>query len=290
MSFSRANASGWSAGDKLTTTQANQIDIDHANAVDKTGDTLTATITLGAAGKLAVGNATASVDANVSGAKITASVSGAKISASAAGALIKTETGGRLQLGDNDWPTFSANRTKSRTVPGNAAKSCRGIASSVYYDPSLATQPKFTDQMLFTTGVNGSSGVPFLYLIDITAWMHNGATLSTVVLNYIAASGHSAVPAAGDMPGLDVYRRSAPSGSPGALAAATARIVESNVTLWNTTEHQVTYTCTQNNLIDTSAYTYSLVFQDECGANALPGGALRCVVLNFTAIADMQFP
>lgn len=38
MVFSRVKANGWATNQKLTSAQANQLDIDHANALDKTGD------------------------------------------------------------------------------------------------------------------------------------------------------------------------------------------------------------------------------------------------------------
>ena len=41
MSFSRVKPGGWAANEKLSSAQQNQLDIDHANAVDKTGDSIT---------------------------------------------------------------------------------------------------------------------------------------------------------------------------------------------------------------------------------------------------------
>lgn len=54
MSFSKVNPPGWAFGDKLTSAQMNQLDADHANALDKSvaGDTL-----LGTIGILSVGAA-----------------------------------------------------------------------------------------------------------------------------------------------------------------------------------------------------------------------------------------
>ena len=38
MSFTRVKPLGWAINEKLTSAQQNQLDIDHANAVDKNGD------------------------------------------------------------------------------------------------------------------------------------------------------------------------------------------------------------------------------------------------------------
>ena len=73
MSFSRANGSTWAVGDKVTSAQLNQLDADHALALDKSaaGDTLSGVVTIGSGGQI--------------------------LSAQAAG--VKTTTSGGLQLG-----------------------------------------------------------------------------------------------------------------------------------------------------------------------------------------------
>jgi hypothetical protein len=52
--FSRINAGGWASGDPLTHTQANNLDIDHANALDKStaGDTILGTVNVGGTGNV----------------------------------------------------------------------------------------------------------------------------------------------------------------------------------------------------------------------------------------------
>lgn len=54
MTFARINGGGWAANASLTSAQANALDIDHANALDKTvaGDTIAGVVILGAAAKL----------------------------------------------------------------------------------------------------------------------------------------------------------------------------------------------------------------------------------------------
>ena len=38
MTFSRIKTHGWQVNEKVTSPQLNQLDLDHSNAVDKTGD------------------------------------------------------------------------------------------------------------------------------------------------------------------------------------------------------------------------------------------------------------
>lgn len=45
MSFTRAKPLGWAFGEILTSAQMNALDTDHANAIDKTGDSITGALT-----------------------------------------------------------------------------------------------------------------------------------------------------------------------------------------------------------------------------------------------------
>lgn len=47
MSFTRVKPGGYSVGGKVASGEFNQLDLDHANALDKTGDTITGTIHVG---------------------------------------------------------------------------------------------------------------------------------------------------------------------------------------------------------------------------------------------------
>lgn len=52
MSFVRVKPLGWSINEKLTSGQMNQLDTDHADAVDKTGDTITGDVHVGSGAKV----------------------------------------------------------------------------------------------------------------------------------------------------------------------------------------------------------------------------------------------
>jgi len=54
MSFSRVKPDGWAVNEKLTSAQQNQLDIDHAKAVDKTGDTITGNVHIGNGARITV--------------------------------------------------------------------------------------------------------------------------------------------------------------------------------------------------------------------------------------------
>lgn len=92
MSFSRVNAPGWAVNDKLTSSQMNALDIDHANAVDKTtaGDTVSGTLAIAATGK------------------------------------VSTSSGGILELANNDYPALKAGHSGITQV---RAKLCTSLAA-----------------------------------------------------------------------------------------------------------------------------------------------------------------
>src|SRR5580704_12436882 len=101
MAFTRVNPSGWAIGAKLTSAQQNQLDIDHANALDKSaaGDTLLGVVVLGPGAQLVAANAANIVASGENAIEsssylgINATVAGAII-ASAAGAIQPTVAGG----------------------------------------------------------------------------------------------------------------------------------------------------------------------------------------------------
>ena len=94
MSFTRVNPPGWSggpgtSGDEFTSTQANQLDIDHANALDKVnGDTLTGGIQIGPTGQI-LASTTSNIYVNGAGG-ITVGPGG--------GASIEVLSGGGIQV------------------------------------------------------------------------------------------------------------------------------------------------------------------------------------------------
>ncbi|HEY6461622.1 MAG TPA: hypothetical protein VIY73_15750, partial [Polyangiaceae bacterium] len=93
MSFPRINPSGNPVGGKVTSAQFNQLDVDHANALDKTiaGDQLAGVMTMASTGQ---------------------------IQASVAAGLQSMVPGGIvLDGGANDWVGFSAPRSRIVWAP-----------------------------------------------------------------------------------------------------------------------------------------------------------------------------
>ena len=301
MSFTRANAGGWAVGDKLTSAQANALDIDHANALDKTGDTVAGTINLGT-GTLAL-NSTGTITVGATGA-INANASGAVIKATASGALIQTLTGGRIQHGDNDYPTLAGGHTgRTRVLAQLWGTNCvpfvsdtTGAQEAIWtvntsVGQAVTNQPYVRGGVLTTTVVS-TSGAPYTYGCRI-AKLVNGATLSTVVLNFIPATTHSAVPTGTNLPEMTVYQTNCTTNASATLISAGGGLVYSSfagtVGTWNSNAVQsITYTTTQNNVIDTSTYDYLVIFGDECGANAKVGTTIVSLVMTYTNILDLR--
>lgn len=52
MSFTRVKPGGWAVNEKLRSAEQNQLDIDHENSVDKTGDTITGIVAVGSGARI----------------------------------------------------------------------------------------------------------------------------------------------------------------------------------------------------------------------------------------------
>ena len=156
MSFARVNPAGWASGAKLTSTQQNTADARWPSVFDLVGGaTVTgaatwasgSTLTIASGSTLAIASgATFSIAANPSLSGSMFIASGGAIEAASGGTLatlsgstltissgttatcaatltvsgsgkVQTATGGRIVLGDNDYPQFSATRNISRAYP-----------------------------------------------------------------------------------------------------------------------------------------------------------------------------
>jgi len=144
MSFTRANPAGWSFNAKLTSAQINALDIDHANALDKTtaGDTLSGAIAM---------TATANINAGYSG-NITSNVAGG-IQATVAGGIQSTYVGGITPTVPSGISSSVASGIVSTVASGISTTAIGGLASGVAGGVALtggsADWPTF--------GVNGAS-------------------------------------------------------------------------------------------------------------------------------------
>jgi hypothetical protein len=280
MAFVRANPGGWAVGDILTSAQQNAIDIDHANALDKTvaGDTFSGTLTQAGTGSIVlpfangvVGNLSFAIVANA---------------ASAIGSVVPN--GIICAGGPTDWVALSSRSRVIRspllplgTLTGsNWTAAAEGGSNFA----GVGTPPGPSS----LTGV-GSGGV------GVMIWMpvHNGATLTTVKMFMEVGNSHTNVPAT--FPAFDIrrmpvgtYAGSTVSLFAGGPATATAGSGAAwfnggNIQNWSGT-------CNQNNVIDTTTYLYYLALFDESGANSKLSNAFFGMELTFASITSSSFP
>jgi hypothetical protein len=130
--------------------------------------------------------------------------------------------------------------------------------------------------------------------LNLTPYMHDGATLATVTIWLIVADAHAGgVP--GTLPNFAVYRDNLTSSALQSLLSTTTVVFSPTPgtgAAWYAAgaRQSFTMTCDQNNVIDKSTYIYYLNLQDENGANAVAGNYYLGLVLGFTTITDLRAP
>lgn len=286
MTISRVNPAGWAFDSTLTSAQINQLDIDHANALDKStaGDTLSGIIDVAATGGLFLNASGASITAATSGAVIAAELGG-QIQVTGPGSLMTTSSGGRIQLGDNDYPQFSATRTRTVVQPLEFP----------------VVQTGYTLTSAITGGLGGiyltgtATGNEQAFYLDK---LHDGAGLSQVELAFFVGGSHSSLPL--NFPSLAIYRVPLVNGqsftttvTPQALSTTPTQAFPNpgSVAAYQTgTLQMLTYTCNTGNTIDRTKYSYFAILVDENGSGAVAGTAYFGMILSYVGIADMRFP
>jgi hypothetical protein len=258
MTFSLINT--WSVGDSFTSAQANSIAIAITDALDKTtaGDQLAGALTMASTASITAGYAS-------------------QIVGSAAGAIATTAQGGiELGGGANDFPTFSA--TRSRVVLVSIADSPQIVGS--------------TTIVVGTGGVENTSSAssPSSFWLPVTHRMHNGATLDHVVITFKVGLSHTGVPA--NMPTITVQRVDGSGNISNLKSTAGQMGSPATGALWYASgaAQNYSYVCDQNNVIDTANYTYNVFILDEYGANAMNDNLWISATIVFTTIPDMKFP
>jgi hypothetical protein len=138
---------------------------------------------------------------------------------------------------------------------------------------------------LATPGATTTQGVQ--YCID--PFVHNGATLSQLLISLQPAAGHGLLPTTQVSAGL--FRKALAATTLTSLQSAGDFLTDaqSGVTPYQN-PHDLTITPNQNNVIDTSAYSYFLQIWNEFGTNSLPNLRVFGMQVTHTAIADMRFP
>lgn len=211
-------------------------------------------------------------------------IGGAGIEMSADGCKLEgvtTARGGRLQLGDDDFPTFASTRTRTVVVPLAAVREPGGTPAVAFGETWFGLMPD-------------DSTARYVELPG--RMLHHGATLSSAVLHMRVGKSHSAVPAS--LPGFSIQRMDLARASFETLLS-TGTGVQYLATPANADAYYagggaqaITMTPDQYNVIDSSAYVYLLAFADEAGAGAFApsGNIFHSLELTFTGIADMAFP
>jgi hypothetical protein len=130
----------------------------------------------------------------------------------------------------------------------------------------------------------------YLFALDITSFMVDGATLSEATFRYTPASGHGALPAL--FPGLALV-----SYEPATSTVTVMRVpaqgftydTAASVVAYETLNRELTYTPTQGNVIDKAGRVYFVYVADEGGsANAIAGATFGSLELSFTDIKDAR--
>ena len=322
MSFVRVNPTGWSgaagtAGDEFTSTQANTLDADHANALDKTtaGDTLSGVVTMASTAVLGAGFA-GNVVASAAGA--VAATVGYAVECQAAQAVVATVAGGiasaavggfALSGAAGDWPTFGVSGSDPAThriwIPGDGivgrTASPTSTPSGAVYLPS--DMPSIQSGGALTTAVSTSATAGYAYYLPLTrlhsgasvdGYACSGATLISATLYLAPNAAHSGLPAF--MPRIGVWRVGpgpvSPTGGLQALYSGAGGMVvdtSASAALYNN-PHTIEYPCNQNGVLDTSQYSYFLVIVDEGDTGlSLSGSYFEGVQLFFANIANTSW-
>lgn len=210
------------------------------------------------------------------------------IAADSAATIVSSVSGGiQHQGGALDWITFNASR--SRTLV------------------SLIQPINFVDNYDLTnsTATLGAGNAPFTYIYGTNATtgyvaicpfkLHQGATLSSITMNFAVSTDHSHGGVPAYLPVMDVQRVSVSAGTIGVATSLGAGLTPiaspgSGAAWFNSGLMQsFTFTCTQDNVIDQSGYEYYVLLADEHGYDSLNGNQFYNFIISYTNIPNMQF-
>jgi hypothetical protein len=276
MSFTRVKPSNWPVGGTMASTEANRLDIDHANAVDKTtaGDTVAGPIQLvGPSGKITAGSGTSvevqsggtlQVDAGASCtvACLAAFSGGALFSAGAVGfsvAVTFTST-----IGLNGTATVNGTFTMAgagKILLGN--RSLERISTNVMRTENAATSAQWQLSVAVGDTCDQELDIP------------HGATLTDVRVG--VGTGHS--PPAGTKVQLQIIRRDLIGG----LTQLGGTATDPNTGSGYNFSHTFTFSAggggAINAVIDRTQYRYFATVIGETGS-----GAVAVLMAGATAI------
>jgi hypothetical protein len=209
------------------------------------------------------------------GAIATVTGSGSKVEL-AASATLETKTGGRIVLGDSDWPTFSAVRTRTRAFG---------------FNPCAAPPAGWTHELFgrLESAAPSPTTTPAVLYMEVPA--HNGARLLAVGLSMAIGSSH--FPA--DKPSFDVVRLNLATNAYTTLGLAVATPSGTDAASYYSggANKIAIFSCGSTaglEPMNAATYRYFLSFIDEHGAGALAGNKVNYAYAIYDDIVDMRFP
>ncbi len=267
MAFSRINPSGFSFGQKLSSAQMTQLDIDHSQALDKSpaGDQLQGVISM------------------TTGAQILAQVPNA-IVASGPQAIVGIDPGtiqSRVvgafshNAGPNDWNTFG--------VGGTAPRS-RTLFHPLIPLNGLMTGFSRDGSGFFLVG-NGNGQLQHLVLPR----PHQGSRIVSATIYFQVGASHSGAPTT--TPGIGIERFDATGAFSHEVGFQQVPPPASGAAWYaGGLPQSFTTTVGTGNTVDCGQYYYILTISDEGGTNAVAGNIYTGVSVLYDSIADMRFP
>lgn len=167
--------------------------------------------------------------------------------------------------------------------------STRTLVMPLWNVPALATGwvNSYAPPMISDPG----DGTPQIVPIP-PGCLHDGATLSSVVMVYLAAA-HGALPA--NQPKFELLRYPRTAGNDPAAYVTLGTYSQAafgSVGAYTNSGHAVewTYTPSTNNVIDKAAYAYAILLIPESGANAASGNSWHGARLSFSKAAVGVYP
>ena len=192
---------------------------------------------------------------------------------------VTTKNGGRLVLGNNDFPTFSATRTRSLVMP---------ILPSVIDGGNQDVSPSFgcLRSLIPDTNVGAQLIVPIP-----KRYMHNGALLATATLTWRVGQPHN-TGSPSIAPSMAIWRITTTGTKLALNSTPQLQVATSGDAYYNKGNAQtLAYACNQNATIDTTQYQYVFVWSEQSGGLAGSPPTLNLfhsLKLAFTTIADQR--
>lgn len=212
----------------------------------------------------------------------------------AANGIAALNASSQLLVPVGGFPTFSSATSRVRSVALDNFKHTAGLATRAKTAQFGNANVEANGDVVLVSGglkfANAPGAATSIGVqICLDDYLHNGATLSSIVLQVQGAAAHAGLP--GTQLSAGIFRKAKFSSGLTSLRSAGDFATDAQA---STGAYQASHTLSlspdQNNVIDTTAYSYHLQLWDEFGANALIGATVHGIELTNNLIADMRFP